>query len=362
MKTSHLHTGDIRPGHIYKVPDAPGNVMLDLTWQCNLKCIFCYNPADTHDSPHPSLELTSEILRTLADWGVQEVLYLGGEPTLRRDLEALLELGARLNLVQRLVTNGTRLTPHRARLLAELVVETAVSLQGSNRMVHDRLTGSQGAFERSFATLETLTTTGVRTYVHYSPTNLDPGGLLQLDELLRSSFGDAIHLIDVNRLLPYGEGAGDGRSVVLDEDGWWVLLRDVGQLALTGRSVRVESTPHCWIRERAARDDLDDQTTEAIIHAQRPCWMGIDQLALDPWGHIKLCPAGPPVGPSILDCDPLELWHSHPIFVKRRELSFLGHACIDYENGTICEYFYDCGGGCRSAAGIAFGGDDPLAL
>jgi len=361
MKTRHLFTHDVRPGRLYRISEAPDNVMLDLTRRCNLHCAFCYNPVEDRDRGDPPTATVETILRALANWGVREVLYLGGEPTLHADFEPLLELGATLGLSQRIVTNGGRIDRRRARRLAEWDVEVGVSLHGAAPDVHDHLTGSPGAFARALRGLNALITSGTGVFVQYSPTRLDESGLKALAALLHQRYGAAIRFIDVNRLLPYGQGRSNEKDVFLDEDGWWAVLRAVGQLVCAGWKVRVESVPRCWIRHRATTDKLDRETMAAILASLRPCYMGVSQLAFDPQGRMKLCPGGPPVGPSILENDPRDLWREHPLLVERRNLLFLPEACVDYETGHLCKEFYECGGGCRSAAGVTPGAADPLA-
>ncbi len=360
MKVRHLFTHDVRPGRLFRIPEVPDNVMVDLTWACNHRCAFCYNPAEDHRRGYPPAATIEAVLRALANWGVREVLYLGGEPTLHPDFEELLELGATLGLCQRMVTNGSRIDVRRAERLARWNVEVGISLHGSDADVHDRLAGSRNAFRKALQSLDALVAAGAPAFAQYSPTRLDDGGIEALAAFLGLRYGSSIRFLDVNRLLPYGEGGRGGREVLLDDDGWWTTLRGVGNLVRAGWKVWVESVPRCWIRDRAAADGLDDATVEAILASLRPCFMSVTQLAFDPEGRVKLCPGGPPLGPSLLDGDPAELWRHHPLLVERRALSFLPKVCIDYETGHLCAEFYECGGGCGSAAGVVPGAADPL--
>lgn len=271
-----------------------------------------------------------------------------------------IELGSRLGLSQRVVTNGSRINERRAQLLAMHNVEVGVSLHSANTSVHNTLSGTRQGFQRATKALALLTDAGVGSFVQYSPTRIDPGGLKYLADLLRGRYGDGIGFIDVNRLLPFGEAAQDKGQTVLDAEGWWNALKSVGELVCTGWTVRVESVPHCWVCDRASIEGLQDEITEAILSSLRPCYMGINQLALDPWGFIKACPGGPPTSLGLLESASNQLWKEHPALVSRRVLSFLPRACLDYESRKICPQFYDCLGGCRSASGQATPDCDPL--
>ncbi|MCH8134485.1 MAG: radical SAM protein, partial [Proteobacteria bacterium] len=75
---------------------------INLTRRCNLACDHCYLDASTlkHGSP---LELTTDEVCRLLDDVVQcgegpMVVLTGGEPLMRRDLEAIVTYGAELGL------------------------------------------------------------------------------------------------------------------------------------------------------------------------------------------------------------------------------------------------------------------------
>jgi len=349
MKTKHLFTYDVRPGHLFHIPDCPDNVMFDLTWKCNYRCSFCYISHEDRNLGHPPWEVTEAILHKLAKWGVREVLYLGGEPMLHPKFDAVIELGSRLGFSQRVVTNASRINSARANLLASHNVEVGVSLHSANASVHNHLTGTRQGFQKATNALALLIDAGVRSFIQYSPTRLDPGGLKNLAAFLRNRYGEGIQFIDVNRLLPFGEAAQDKSQVVLDAEGWWDALKIVGNLVLSGWTVRVESVPHCWVRERAASEGLRNEIVEAILSSLRPCHMGITQLAFDPVGRVKLCPGASPVSDSILNLEIQEFWRSNRLMQNRRELLFLPKQCLDYDTAHVCRYLYECNGGCRSS-------------
>ncbi len=349
MKTKHLFTYDIRPGHLFNIPNCPDNVMFDLTWKCNYRCSFCYISHEDRKIRHPPWKVTEAILHKLAEWGVREVLYLGGEPMIHPKFDEVIELGSRLGLSQRVVTNGSRINERRARLLADHDVEVGVSLHSANASVHNHLTGNRQGFRKGIETLSLLIKSGTRCFVQFSPTRSDPIGLFDLAKLLSVRCGDAIQFIDVNRLLPFGEAAQDKAQAVLNANGWWNVLKIVGELVLSGWTVRVESVPHCWVRDRAASDGLPNENVEAILSTLRPCYMGINQLSFDPTGRVKLCPGGSSVSDSILNLKIQEFWHSNPLIRNRRDLMFLPRQCIDFGSSRFCLHFSECNGGCRSS-------------
>jgi len=109
------------PAHAGPVADAHGRGLSDLrisvTDRCNFRCVYCM-PKDVFDGdyqylPHADLLTFEEIARVakvFVGLGVRKIRLTGGEPLLRRNLERLVEMLARLGeLDLTLTTNGTLL-------------------------------------------------------------------------------------------------------------------------------------------------------------------------------------------------------------------------------------------------------------
>ena len=79
MKLTHIFTNELIPGRIFKIPEQPVNVMLDVTNYCNNKCRFCYNPnSQFYKKDIPKSDELEKIVTLLCDTGTREILYLGG--------------------------------------------------------------------------------------------------------------------------------------------------------------------------------------------------------------------------------------------------------------------------------------------
>src|SRR6267378_2102737 len=98
--------------------DTRGRMLRDLrvsvTDRCNFRCVYCM-PKDVfgHDYPFlPHAELLTfeeitRVARVFVGMGVRKIRLTGGEPLLRRNLEKLVEMLARLpNVDLTLTTNG----------------------------------------------------------------------------------------------------------------------------------------------------------------------------------------------------------------------------------------------------------------
>jgi cyclic pyranopterin phosphate synthase len=102
------------------------DLRVSVTDRCNFRCVYCM-PKEVFGRDYPFLErrelLTFEeierLARVLARHGVEKVRLTGGEPLLRRDLEVLVEMLARIpGLDLTLTTNGSLLAA-KAQALAD---------------------------------------------------------------------------------------------------------------------------------------------------------------------------------------------------------------------------------------------------
>ena len=119
--------------------DARGRALRDLrisvTDRCNFRCVYCM-PKDVFDSdyqflPHQDLLTFEEITRVAQiarDHGVEKIRLTGGEPLLRRHLERLIEMLARLDLDLTLTTNGSALAQKAQSLYDAGLTRITVSL------------------------------------------------------------------------------------------------------------------------------------------------------------------------------------------------------------------------------------------
>ena len=92
------------------------DLRISVTDRCNFRCVYCM-PKDVFDSeyeflPHSALltfEEIARVARIAVDHGVGKIRLTGGEPLLRRHLERLIEMLARLDVDLTLTTNGSAL-------------------------------------------------------------------------------------------------------------------------------------------------------------------------------------------------------------------------------------------------------------
>jgi len=356
MKLTHIFTNEITPGRIFEIPEQPVNVMLDVTNYCNNRCRFCYNPdSKFYKNDTPKSDKLEKIVTILGDTGTKEILYLGGEPFSGHTIEKLLEIGSKFGMFQRAVSNGSYFKDVGTclRLKKKGLDEVGISFHSSSSHIHDEIAGREGAFKDAVTGLECCIKAEISIFVQYSPNTLNTANdILVLAEFLDKRFQGKIRFFDINRLLPLGMGKTDN-NIFLEGDQWFQLLTTATRLDELGYEVHAELTPFCWLSYMAEEHSVSSNILEKIHKLNRGCFMWVAQLPLDFHGRIKFCPAGPVVGPSILDVKWPAFWKEGEEFNEYR--SFLwNNKCIDFKSQTACQYFYRCLGGCKYSKGIHY--------
>jgi pyrroloquinoline quinone biosynthesis protein E len=125
----------------------PLAVLAELTHRCPLQCPYCSNPIELERGGN---ELTTEewkkVLSELAEIGVLQIHFSGGEPTARKDLVELVQHASDVGLYSNLITSALLLTKERLGALADAgLCHVQISFQGNEPVVADRVAGFKGA-------------------------------------------------------------------------------------------------------------------------------------------------------------------------------------------------------------------------
>jgi len=121
-------------------------LVLELTYRCPLKCVWCNNPLDydSYASKELSTEEWKQVLREGRELGALQLGFSGGEPMLRDDLEELVEEAEHLGYYTNLITSGVGLTPERLSALKKAgLKQIQLSLQSAHRTLTDKLVGAR---------------------------------------------------------------------------------------------------------------------------------------------------------------------------------------------------------------------------
>jgi len=123
----------------------PFGLLAELTYRCPLHCPYCSNPSKV-SGKYPELT-TGEwkrVLKEAAGMGVLHVLFSGGEPLQRSDLEELIEGGRQYGLYTNLITSALGFSLERAKDLKKAGLDSVqISFQSSDEGLADEIAGTK---------------------------------------------------------------------------------------------------------------------------------------------------------------------------------------------------------------------------
>lgn len=302
-------------------PDPLGTVALYLTKACNLRCRYCFLDAG---KPYPDELSTGEftsLLHDLRGQGVETLQWLGGEPTLRRDLFEIAATGKDLGFDMHLLTNGTLVTPESARKIRDHFSGVQVSLDGL-REINDAFRG-EGSFERITRGIRTLLDAGNQVVVSCVVTRRNIDALETYFEYLAELGATSLHFMNL-------QSCGRGRDAPSTGVPTFEFATKLTRLWENWRDTFLIPIPKLLKLPRHYR--------------KLNCRPGNGVLEIDPRGRVFPCyfymERGVAAG-SVRDADLAEIYR------ESRLLNRLRANTVDTrEKCRDCDYRYLCGGGC----------------
>ncbi|NJK34122.1 MAG: radical SAM protein [Oscillatoriales cyanobacterium SM2_2_1] len=184
------------------LPYKPLYVKWKLIWACNLRCAMCRHWRDEAGSPLSTARIL-EVIDELASLGCQKIHLTGGEPTLRPDLEQLLQRMQSHGIRATMTTNGTLISPQRAESLVSAGLHKVnVSLDSPIPELHNFLRGHSWAWQHAIAGIRALRAVLTRPRSLRLNTVISAANyrsLAQLPDLAQRLGIDRLHLIPVDR-------------------------------------------------------------------------------------------------------------------------------------------------------------------
>ncbi|UCD88119.1 MAG: 12,18-didecarboxysiroheme deacetylase [Desulfobacterales bacterium] len=200
------------PSHLLQFSaDKRPVVVWNVTRRCNLKCIHCY--AHAKDIPFKNELSTDEgkaLLDDLAQFGAPVILFSGGEPFVRKDLPELARYAVERGMRAVVSTNGTLITPERARIFKEIGLSyVGISLDGMEA-VNDRFRGVKGAFQAALKGIRNSQEAGLKVGLRFTMNRLNAAEIPAIFDLLED--------LDVPRICFYHLVYAGRGSKLVEED------------------------------------------------------------------------------------------------------------------------------------------------
>jgi radical SAM protein with 4Fe4S-binding SPASM domain len=179
---------------------------LNITNRCNLNCIHCAFASNIGDSNELPFEIIREIVNDAKELGCEDIHLTGGEPTLHREFDRVLDLVIDSGLFPRLISNGTMALQNLRRYRQKGLTHVLFSVDGLES-THDRIRRRHRAFRKTMNRIRDALDLEyhVRVNAVAMRDNLD---------------GLGVHVFSIFLYSPTGRNAGQQRDLIVDPYAW----------------------------------------------------------------------------------------------------------------------------------------------
>ena len=318
----------------------PAAVLAEMTHRCPLQCPYCSNPVELERA---NAELSTDewkrVMSELADLGVLQFHFSGGEPLARKDIVELVRHAREVGLYTNLITSAVMLDEKKVAELVDAGLDhVQISFQGAEAESANRIAGYKNAHEKKREAARMVRESGLPLTVNAV---MHRQNLNQLPEIIEMSVELGAARLEVANVQYYG-WALKNRSA---------LMPTVEQLDATTELVEEA-------RERLKGTLVIDYVIPDY-YAERPkrCMGGWGRqfFNISPAGKVLPCHAAETI--TGLEFDSVRgnksiewIWQNSDAFLKYRGTGWMPEPCVS------CEFREVDWGGCRCQA-FALTGD-----
>lgn len=308
------------------LPSYPLHVVLIITNRCNLRCLHCSSSAGEAAPGELSQDELERILEELAELGVVDVAFSGGEPLMTHHLPALISRARALGMRVGTSTNGAPLTDRRVEQLRSAgLSRLQVSLDGLED-AHDHIRG-KGSFDHAVAAIRRSLAAGIRTHVCFTAMRRNHEQLEQVIDLVVSL---GVHGFNLSQFVPLGRGG-------LQED----LGPDESLRLMRRWVIQRKKYPHiAFTAHLSGLADVDPEAASAPGFIG--CQAGMYIACITAQGDVLPCVMFPLVVGNVRQQSFREIWTTSSVIAD------LQGRCVD-GGCRSCVHRVRCGG-CRAAA------------
>jgi len=274
----------------------------------------------------------SRILKELADQGVEKVVFSGGEPTLRLDLQSLCEKCKIFGMRFGFITNGFALSE---RLVENIVAMQpfglGVSLDGGPR-AHGEIRGEQ-SWWRAVESLRMINKLGSNSC---AITTISKVNIHDLDFLAKLLLELDVHFWQIQLAMPMGRMLSHTDQLISKKQFDWLFKKIVSLRKTYGTKLSIESADCFGLAKMGQIRSIDWQG----------CTAGLSSLGIDSRGNVLPCLSLQGVEPAgnLLEQSLVEIWNNSSAFDFNRHFNIKNSA----RNCRSCDKVGVCRGGCAS--------------
>ena len=315
----------------------PQSAVLELTYRCNQKCVFCSNPwcaSEPNFDQFPELTKDEwfDVITLLVKKGVKTLTFTGGEPLLKKGFDEILSHAVNIgnNTPEILViSNGKKMSNRVLDLLADDDVNLMMSLPGIR--TYEYHTGGEDP-KKILKWFSEAQSRGINSTAGITVTKKN---LYELEETISLALLSGAENILLNRFLPGGRGLSHIEELSLSISEIQKMLEITEKVLDQSNRLGAIGTelPRCIV----------DPSQYNRLQVSTKCAAGVGFFVIGPSGYIRVCNHSETRLNHITEVDELKSNQYWRMFTQKEYLP---------DNCLSCQYMLECDGGCREAANI----------
>jgi len=167
-----------------------GMVFIELTSQCNERCLHCYAESSPERHDFLSFDEIHSCLQQIREFGRPFIQFTGGDPLIHRDLVRLVQATHQLDFQGlEIYTNGLLLTDKLLAQLKPYQPQLSFSIYADNAACHDAITRVPGSWKRTLAAMQRSMEQGFDVRVGVVIMQENAEHIAELPHFLEKNFG-----------------------------------------------------------------------------------------------------------------------------------------------------------------------------
>lgn len=259
----------------------PFAVMIELTYNCNEKCVHCFNPGAARNEKEISTRNNREeiniehykvLLDDLKQLGVVKIVLTGGDPFVKKDIWKLIEMIYEKDFIIDIYTNGLAILGRVNRLAQFYPNSVGLSIYSAEDEIHNKITRVPNSLKKTLSVANDLMNLGVPIYFKCPIMNHNANSYFTVENLAKK-YGATVQF-DITLTDSVDGDVSISEQLQVDGELLEIILRDPNIPLYVGKEA-----PNFGKQERNKNEVF--------------CGAGINIMSITPEGNVTPCNSFP---------------------------------------------------------------------
>lgn len=245
------------------------------SWHCNQKCVHCYAAGqELADEQELTTNQWKEVIDKCRQYGIPQLTFTGGEPTMREDLFELID-HARW-FITRLNTNGIKLSKDYCEKLKSVSLDSMqITFYSCDEKIHNKLVGAE-KYKDTVAGIDNAISAGLNISINTPLCTLNKDYV----ETLKFLKEKGVLYVTCSGLITTGNATLEAsEKLQLSTEEIKAILKDAAEYCYAN-GMEISFTSPGWV---------DEEFCKEIGIVTPSCGACLSNMAITPAGHVVPC-------------------------------------------------------------------------